>query len=153
MADFPLAKIGLTAVINKDVALVDGARAAGDYDNDTDKANFCDALLRVQWNTTPPAVGDEIAQLWLLFGDGEVSESFPEGGDGTVGNSVDPQAALLVGSFETRAPSISADEELQVKDIPLRVGATNRFVLKNVSGEEFDLTWQLDIVTYKWTTV
>lgn len=146
MADLKLKEGARSVVIDKNAALADGARAAGDYDNGTALAPLCDAYLIVQFDTTAPSAGDIIAELYVLHGNGEASEVFPEGGDGTVGANVDPQKSTLVGVFETRSPSTSADEELIVQDIPLGIG-TDRFVLKNVSGQQFDLTWQLEIKT------
>lgn len=144
-------RVGVSVVIDKNATLANAARAAGDYNNDTPTADFCDAKLTVQFDTGPPAAGALAASLYVLYGDGEASEDFPEGGDGTVGANVTPQASLLVGVFETRSPSTSVDEELFVNDIPLRTGPGTRFVLVNTSGQTFDATWQLDIVTYKWS--
>lgn len=151
MADFTLTRRAIQTVIDKDVLLTDGSRAAADLDNGTNKDNFCDAYLTVQFDTTAPAAGDKIAELYVLYGDGEASEVFPEGGDGTVGADVDPQKILLVGVFETRSPSITVDEELKIPGIPLRP-TNNRFVLKNVSGQQFDLTYIVKVIAYKWSS-
>ena len=153
MADLAPKKIGFTTAINDDAALSDGSRAAGDVTTGTKgNASFADAYLTVQFNTTAPSAGTTIAELYLLPGDGEVSQDFPEGGDAGLGSNVDPQKSLLVGVFETRDPSISVDEILIVRGIPLGIG-TDRFVLKNVSGQEFDLTWQLDLVLWTYESV
>lgn len=144
MTDFKLGEGALATVIDKDAALTDGSRAAGDYDNGTNLFPICDAYLTNQYDSTAPTAGDLVAELYLLRGDGETSEAFPEGGDGTVGDDVDPQGATLVGTFDTVQPSTSVDEVLIAEDILLGVG-NNRFVLKNVSGQQFDSTWQLDI--------
>ena len=146
MADLKLKEGSLATPIDKNALLTDGSRAAGDYNNGTNLHVLCDAYLTVQFDTTAPSAGDIIAELYVLHGDGEASEVFPEGGDGAVGADVDPQKPNLVGVFETRSPSITVDEELIVNDIPLGIG-NDRFVLKNISGQQFDLTWQLDIKT------
>jgi hypothetical protein len=153
MADFALARIGTASVIDKNATLATTVRAAGDYDNDTDKAAFVDALLIVQYDGGPPTAGAVVAELCVLYGDGAASELFPNGGDGTVGANVAAQKSTLVGVFETRSPSTSVDERLIINDIPVRVGGTNRFVLTNTSGQTFDLTWQLNITKYKYTVV
>lgn len=145
MADIKLRDAtALQTVIDKNAALADGARAAGDYDNGTALDLYCSAYLTVQYDTTAPSAGDKVAELYLLLGDGEASEVFPVGGDGTVGANVTPQMAHHVGSFESRNPSTSVDEVLSLDFIPLGV-ATNRFVVVNTSGQQFDATWQLDI--------
>ena len=138
-------KIGSrTAIINKDASLADGARAAGDVTTGTKgNATHVDLHLTVQFDTTAPNAGDIIGEVYLLPGDGEGSEKFPEGGDGTVGNDVDPQNRLHIGTFESRVPSNSADEDLVIPNVPLGVG-TDRFVYKNLSGQTMDQTWQLD---------
>ena len=143
MADIKLKEGTFTTVIDDGATLADGARAAGDLDNGTGLEIIGDAYLTVQWNTTAPTVNTIVAELYVLRGDGEASESFPEGGDAGLGTDDDPQATTLVGVFETINPSITVDETLIAMDIPLSIGK-NRFVLKNVSGQEQDLTWQLD---------
>jgi len=142
----------VSTVINKDAALTTGSRAAGDYDNGTELDLFCTAYLTVQFDSTAPSKGDIIADLYVLPGDGATTEVFPHGGDGTVGDDETPQAIFYVGSFETRAPSTTTDEVLAVPQIPLG-GNTNRFVLVNKSGQQFDLTWQLDVKPEKFQSV
>ncbi len=142
MADVKLAEGTFTTVIDDDATLADGARAAGDLNNGTALEIIGDAYFEVQWNTTAPTVNTVVAELYLLRGDGEASEDFPEGGDAGLGTDDDPQATTLVGTFETINPSITVDETLIAMDIPLSIG-NNRFVLKNVSGQEMDLTWEL----------
>ncbi len=141
-----------TTVINKGVTLADTFRAAGDYDNSTELDLYCHAYLVLEFNTTAPSAGDSVAELYLLPGDGEVSEVFPEGGDASVGNDVDPQKSLLVGTFETRVPSITTVEELCVPGIPLSFEG-NRFVIKNISGKVFEDTWEFRIKPYKLQSV
>lgn len=132
----------LATVINKNAALTNGSRAAGDYDNSTELDAYGEFYLQVQYDTTAPSAGAAVAELYVLPGDGAGTEVFPEGGDGTVGGNRDPQKAFLVHVFESRNPSISADEVLGSPSIPL-YGHTNRCVIKNVSGQQFDLTWEL----------
>lgn len=143
MADIKLGEGTFATVINDDATLADGVRAAGDLNNGTNLEIIGDAYLTVQWNTTAPTVNTIVGELYVLRGDGESSEVFPEGGDAGLGTDDDPQAITLVGVFETINPSLTVDETLIAMDIPLSIG-NNRFVLKNVSGQEFDLTWQLD---------
>lgn len=152
MANFELIKnTARAAVINKDATLNDGVRAAVDLDNATDKDNFGDFFLTVQWNTTAPAANTIIGELYVLPGDGAGTEKFPEGGDGTVGSDDTPQKQFMVGTFESINPSLTVDETLEIKGVELRpVG--NRVVLINTSGEQFDLTYQLDYVGYKWSS-
>lgn len=151
MADFTLTRRARATVIDDDATLDDGVRAAADLENDTNKDNFADFYLTVQWNTTAPSAGDLIAELYVMPGDGEVTEAFPEGGDAGLGTDDDPQAHFLVGVFESINPSLTVDEELAIKGVDLRP-SKNRVVLKNVSGQQFDLTWQLDAVTFKWSS-
>jgi len=142
----------LQTVIDKNAALVTAARVAADYNNSSELDTHCVAFLTVQFDTTAPTAGDPIAELYVLPGNGEVSEVFPQGGDGTVGADVDPQSVFLMGVFETISPSISVDEVVALPNVPL-YPAGNRFVLKNTSGQQFDLTYQLDIKPAKFQAV
>ena len=146
MADIKLKEGTKKTAIDKNATLANGSRAAGDVNNGSDLHALADAYLTVQYDAGPPTAGDIVAELYVLHGNGESPEVFPEGGDGTVGDNVDPQATTLVGVFETREPSTTVDEILIIEDIPLGIG-NDRFVIKNVSGQTFDSTWQLDIKT------
>lgn len=146
-----LGDTSVATVINKDAALADGARAAGDYDNSTELDLSCTAYLDASYGTAPSA-GTIVAELYLLPGDGAATEVFPEGGDGTVGNAVDPQGGLLVGVFESRNPGTSTNEILALNAIPLSPH-TNRFVVKNVAGQQFDADWELRISPEKTQVV
>ena len=137
-------------VINDNATLNNGVRAAADYGNDTNKDLWCNVFLTVQWNTTAPSAGDKVAELYILPGDDAGTEKFPEGGDAGLGTDDDPQKIFLVGVFESINPSLTVDETLSLSGIAL-YHSGNRFVLKNVSGQQFDLTWQLDIVPYTIT--
>lgn len=142
--------VGIQNVINDDALLANAARAAGDYDNSTNLDPFCTIQLTVQYNAivTPTiANGTPVAECYLLPGNGEASELFPNGGDAGLGQDADPQASLLVGTFVSVSPSITVDELLVIRDVLLG-DAGNRFVVKNISGQEFDLTWQLDIIPH-----
>jgi len=136
----------LAVVIDDDATLATTVRAAGDYVNTTELDLGCDVYLQVQYDTTAPSAGDKIADLFLLPDDG--ASVFPEGGDAGLGTDVTPQAVLLVGTFETRSPSITVNEILCIPGVSLH-GHTNRFVLLNTSGQTFDSTWQLSIKPYK----
>lgn len=149
MATFKLkADTALQTIINDDATLADAARAAGDYDNSTALDLEAVAYLTVQYDSGPPTAGDVVAELYLLPGDGESTEVFPDGGDAGLGTDDDPQAIYLVGMFESINPSLTVDEVLGSLPFPL-YPAGNRFVLKNVSGQTFDATWQLDIKPIK----
>ena len=134
-------------VINDNATLANGVRAAADYDNDTNKDLWCNVFLTVQWNTTPPTAGDKIGELYIIPGDDAGTEKFPEGGDAGLGTDDTPQRIFLVGVFQSINPSLTVDEILSLTNIPL-YHSGNRFVFLNTSGQEMDLTWQLDIVPY-----
>ncbi len=138
------------AVIDTGVALANGVRDAADFDNDTNKDLWCNVFLTVQFDTTAPTAGDKIAELYIIPGDDAGTEKFPEGGDASLGTDDTPQVIFLVGVFETINPSITVDETLALSGIAL-YHSGNRFVIKNVSGQQFDLTYQLDIVPYTIT--
>lgn len=142
----------LQTVIDKNATLTNNSRAAGDYDNSTELDLWCDVYLQVQYDTGPPAVGTKVAELYVLPGDGETTEVFPDGGDGTVGTDDTPQQIFLVGSFESINPSTSVNEVLSLRDIPLS-GDGNRFVLLNTSGATFDSTYELRIKPSKTQSV
>ena len=138
----------LQTVIDKNATLTDGSRAAGDYDNSSAQDNEGIAYLELQFDTGPPSAGAVIASMWLLPGDGEVSESFPEGGDGTVGTDDDPQPSFLIAVFTTINPSTSVNEV--AGSLPFYLyPATNRFVIRNDSGQTYDATWELRIKPYR----
>lgn len=130
-------------------ALASGARRAADYSNASNLAIWCDLYWEGQFNTAAPAVGDRIADIYLLPGDGEATEGFPEGGDGTVGSDDNPQALFRKGTLESINPSITVDERLCVGGILLH-GGTNRFVLQNTDDQTMDMT-EVYIIPYRYT--
>ncbi len=138
----------LQTVIDKNASLSNDSRAAGDYDNDTAEDHLAIPYLTVHYDTTAPAAGDLVAELWVLPGDGETTEVFPEGGDGTVGSNVDAQSVFYAGAFESRDPSTSTDEVLALPPHKMYPYG-NRYVIKNISGQTFNSTWQLDIKPFK----
>ncbi len=133
--------------IDDGATLADGVRAAGDYDNETEKDMFGTAYLQVQWDGTAPSVGDIVAELWIIPEDG--NSIFAEGGDAGLGTDDDPQAEFHVGKFTSINPSITVNEVLGIPDIRLYANP-NRFVLKNISGQTFDSTWELRFKPYKF---
>ena len=139
-----------TNVIDDNAALTNGLRAAGDFDNDTNKDLFCNVFLIVQYDAGPPTAGDKIAELYVLPGDDAATQVFPDGGDAGLGTDDTPQAIFLAGVFESINPSTTVNEELALPGVAL-YHSGNRFVLLNTSGQTFDLTWQLDIVPYTVT--
>lgn len=147
-----LADTAVQTVIDDNATLADTARAAGDYDNGTELDLEAVAYLTVQYDTGPPSAGSKIAELYVLPGDGAGTEVFPDGGDAGLGTDDDPQAIFLVGVFTSINPSTSVNEILA--SLPFRLYPDgNRFVLKNVSGQTFDSTWQLDIKPIKLQSV
>ena len=142
----------LTVVIDDGTTLANDVRAAADYDNSVKLDLSCDIYLQVQYDTTAPSVGDRVAEVYILPGDGAGTEVFPEGGDADLGTDIDPQAILLVGTLESRRPSLTVNEILSIPGVPL-YGHTNRFVIKNVSLQIFDSTWQLSIKPSKLQSV
>jgi len=142
----------LATVIDDDAVLGNGARAAADYDNSAELDFSGVFYLTVQWNTTAPSANIAVAELYVLPGDGEGTEVFPEGGDAGLGTDDDPQACFLVHTFETINPSITVDETIGSPEVEL-YGDGNRVVLKNISGQEFDLTWILKLKPAKTQSV
>lgn len=154
MAEIKLLRdTALQTIIANGAALTNNSRKAADYDNGAELDLGCDVYLTdLSYSATPPAAGDAVAELYLLPGDGEATEVFPEGGDGTVGDNVDPQKIFLVGVFETRQPSDTVVEVLALPGIPL-YGKGNRFIIKNIGGDTWDANWDLKIKPYKLQTV
>lgn len=136
----------LSTVLNSDATLADGARFAGDYDNSTGRYLEADVYLYVLFDTGPPSAGTAIAELYVLFGDGETAEVFANGGDGSTGSNHTPAAQHFVDNFVSVAPSTSVTEVCMVKNVKLSHGG-NRFVVENISGQTFDAMWQVDIKT------
>lgn len=148
-----LADTTTQTVIDDNASLATATRAAGDYDNGSELDLFAVAYLTNQYDTTAPSVGDTVAYLYNLPGDGDITtEVFPEGGDAAIGTDDDPQAIFLVATLVTVNPSITVDEVLASLPFQLYPDG-NRFVLKNVSGQTFDATWQLDIKPFKYQVV
>lgn len=141
MADIKLKEAALQSVLATAATLANGVRAAADVDNGTNLFPICDLYLTLQYGTAP-AAGTKVAEVYCLRGDGETSEVFPQGGDGTVGANVTPQQHALAGVFESRSPSTTVDEVLVVYDVPLGAGK-NRFVILNTSGQTWDAGWTL----------
>lgn len=150
MADVQLrAPTVVQTPIDDNATLSDAARAAGDYDNGTNLDTHCIIYLTVQWDSAAPAVGENVAEIYILPGDGEVTEVFPEGGDAGLGSDDTPQALFRVATLYSINPSTSVDEVLASPPIALYPDG-NRFVLLNVSGGTFDATWQLDIKPFRY---
>lgn len=137
----------VATVIDDNAVLVDGARAAGNYDNSTELDIECVAYLKVQYDGGPPSVGDAIGDLYMLpvFD----ADTTPEGGDAGIGTDDTPQAVYLVGVFESINPSTTVDEILGTLPFPLYPSANNRFVILNTSGQTYDATWELNIKPLK----
>ena len=142
--------IAAATVIDDNATLASSARAAADYDNSTNKATHGDLYLTVQWNTTPPTTLDLVAELFLLKGDG--SGLIADGGDAGLGTDDTPVAVHSLGHFQSLNPSITVDETMAIYDVELTSSSENRFVLLNTSGQEFDLTWILQIVPHHLQT-
>lgn len=140
-----------TVVIDDNASLSDGSRAAADYDNSTSLDFWYIPFLTVQYDGGPPSAGDDIAELFILPGDADDSEAFPNGGDAGLGTDDDPQRVFFVGTFVSVTPSTTVDEILALPPIQLYPHG-NRFVLKNVSGQTLDSTWQLEITPFKTQT-
>jgi len=111
--------------------LTDGSLIGVAYDNTgaSDLWFWANFQLKLKFTGGIPTAGDAVAELYLCP---KVS-NYPEGYDGT--NT--PQAALLVGVFETRAPSTTVTEHLVLPAI-LLTPAEMYIVIKNISGESFD---------------
>lgn len=139
-----------TAVITTGGTLADQARTLGSYDNTVNLDLYADAFLTVQYDSSFPAAGVAVAELYMLPADSVGgSPNFPVGGDGTGGSAnVDPQKSLLVGVFETRNGSTSATETLAIIGIPL-CPRTMRWVVKNISGKTMHQGLALKLKPYK----
>lgn len=142
----------LSVVIDDNAALTNGSRAAGDYDNGPELDVECEVYLQVQYDAGPPAAGTRVADLYVLPGDGAGTQIYPDGGDAGLGTDDDPQSDFFVGSFTSINPSTSVNEILGLPRVRL-YGHGNRFVLKNISGQTFDSTWELRIKPSKSQTV
>lgn len=113
------------------VSLADTEKTLSDViDNGTDLDLFGDLVFLVQWDTVAPSAGDKVADLYLLPSVDNVN--FPE-----AATNVTPQASLLIGSFESRNPSIGATEHLMLPGITLPPRKM-KFLLQNTSGQTFD---------------
>jgi len=120
----------VTLLANTDsVNLADGSLKVIPYDNtgEDDLWLWANIQLALRYDTSAPAAGTAVAELYLLP---KVS-NYPEGS-----SSLTPQAALLVGVFESRDPKTHETEHLILPAIPL-TPAEMYFVIKNISGETF----------------
>lgn len=152
MAKNKFLKEQLVLLWDTNATLAVDARKAADLDNAlaaNDESTWADFFLTISFDTTAPAAGAKVGNLWLLPSTDEVTARFPSGGDGTVGNDFDPQAILLVGSFEAINPGLDAATEiLALGAVPLFQGE-QRVVFKNTSGQIISLEWQLEAKIYK----
>ena len=146
-----LSDTSLATIIDDNASLADGVRAAGDLDNDTELDLGILYFLQEQFDTTAPSAGDTVAELYNIPGDGEVSETYPEGGDAGLGTNDTPQRIFYVSGFETVNPSTSVNEVLGASGSLWPHG--NRHVILNTSGQTFDLTWQLTGKPWKLQSV
>ena len=113
------------------VSLATGARdISSAIDNGTDLDLFGDLEFIVQWDSVAPSAGDRVADLYLLPSIDDIN--FPEGSA-----SLTPQASLLIGSFESRNPSISDVEHLVLPGVTLHP-RNMKFLLINTSGQTFE---------------
>lgn len=128
-------------------SLANAARAiSGTIDNDAGLDLYCDLELVVQWDTSAPSAGTKIAEVYLLPSvDGT---NFPEGS-----SSLTPQKSLLVATFESRNPSISATERLVASGIPLPP-RDFKLLLVNTSGQTYETSGNtLKLRPYKLQSV
>ncbi|MFQ5850893.1 MAG: hypothetical protein ACE5JU_09930 [Candidatus Binatia bacterium] len=146
-----LSDSALATIINDDAALANNVRAAADFNNDTELDLGIMYFLQEQFDATAPAANTKIAELYVLPGDGAATELFPEGGDAGLGTDNTPQKRFLVEVFETINPSITVNELLG--GVGLLYPHGNRHVLLNISGQQFDLTWELRGKPYKLQSV
>ncbi len=148
----PGAKVSI-ATIGSD--LTNNSRVAGDYDNSVDNWLEADVYMVSDYQTTAPAANLRVADLYVLFGNGESTEKFPEGGDGTTGSDDNPQGALFVGSYETINPNnAGVSETLCIPNVAINGRKTIRFVMQNVSGQIMDSgNFELYIIPKKFQSV
>ena len=140
-----LSDTGVQTVISSGSALSNLNREAALYTNDTEADLICDVFLTLSYNATSlPTAYDDVADLYVLQGDGAATEVFPEGGDGTVGTNDDPQREHYRGTFQTINPSDTVTETISLINVPIGPHG-NRFVIKNISGNTWDATWTLKI--------
>lgn len=141
--------LGTTVTITAPAAsLADAARKGAAFANGTNKDIYGDLFLSLKYDTSAPAAGTKVAEVYLLPGNGDATELFPEGGDGTVGSNVDPQKVLLVGALESRNPSTTVNEVLTVPGVVLPPG-NSRIVLKNTSGKTINSNYALTLKPYE----
>lgn len=115
-----LAAADLNSIANAAAAL------SAAYDNTTNLDLYADFVLAIQYNAGPPAAGTKVAELYLEAAvDGT---NYP-----SVGSSL-PQKSLLIATFESRAPSTSALEYLDLYGIPI-LPLNQKFRLYNTSGQ------------------
>lgn len=132
-----LADTTLQTLSDPNASLANGVRWAFDYDNSTELDVLGFLYFAIQYDTTAPAQGDDVLEVYVMPGDGEGTETFPRGGDGTVGGDDDPDARWHVGTVACREPSLTTDEVLGLV-IPLYPDG-NRIVVKNVSQQTISL--------------
>lgn len=109
-------------------SLADAARAISSAIT-PDGLPYGDLELAVRYTSSAPAAGISVAEVYLLpTVDGT---NYPEGGTG-----VTPQAALMVGVFESRNGSTGAVERLVLRGIELPA-RSYKVVLVNKSGKTY----------------
>lgn len=103
-----------------------GNQTSGVYDNSTALDLLADFQLAIAYNVVTTA-GTPVMELYLIpLVDGTNAA--------TVDGSNQPQKALLVGSFESRLPSTSVLEYLDLPGVSIPPGKW-KTVVKNTSGQ------------------
>ena len=90
--------------------------------------------------TTLPLADTILVDLSRLRGSSEGTQRFAEGGDGTTGADIDPQAVHYVGGFSLSDPSTTQSRIASLEAFWLD-STGNRFVLKNVSSNTITAGW------------
>ncbi len=145
MTDFKWGAFGSPSTgITMTADVTNGSRRAFDYANSTNKHLLAHLLIEgIQYLTTAPTAGTIVAEVYVLPGDGQGSETFPGGGGrnggdtGDVGQDRDPQPIWLAAVVTCINPSTAADDDPLGCIVPIFPG-TNRIVIKNVSGQTWD---------------
>ena len=137
-------------IISSGELITDGNRRVGDYDNNGRTNDVFIPILSLRFDSSVVASGSSVVDLYQIPGSGTgiSNESYPfaGGGDGIIGENIDPSASMFVGSFNTIKPSATEVEFLALPEITLYPDG-NRFIIKNISGQTFHGETQFDIKT------
>jgi hypothetical protein len=141
-----------TLIAEGDGDIASAARKAVDYDNRISGSQITAnhggyVFASIRYTNITGIAGTEVLELFIMPGNGQDPEVFPEGGDASLGSNFDPQDIWSVGSFQSVTPSTTETEVLALwVDLP---PGNCRFVFKNLTANAFHEDTKAEILGHR----